>query len=188
MVENDPMDRGKLQVQFHPYPVKNPKRSAEEGRPIYENVDYVRIFVPGDKDNIVDRQVEEIDTRRFAREYQAYKAGKEAPIEGTPLEMWPTVDRAQVAELVHFNVRTVEQLANLSDANCQNFKGILALRQKARDYLAQAAGNAPLEKMRAELSAREAENAALWAETERLKTQLKELADKMVEIKKSKKE
>lgn len=186
LVENpDVMARGRLQVQFHLFPIKDAKRSAEEGRPIYEQREFVKIFVPGDKDNVVDREVEDADRRRFAREYDAWKRGLEAPTVGTPLSQWPAVDRAQVAELEFFHVRTVEELAGLADSHASKFRGINDLRQKARDYLAAAQGAAPLERLRYEVAAKENEADGLRTQLEELRTQLKDAQAELKRLRKA---
>jgi hypothetical protein len=186
LVENpDVMARGRLQVQFHLFPIKDARRSAEEGRPIFEQREFVRIYVPGDKDNVVDREVEDADRRRFAREYDAWKRGLDAPTTGTPLSQWPAVDRAQVAELEFFHVRTVEELASLADNHASRFRGINDLRQKARDYLAAAQGQAPIERLRYEVAAKETEADGLRTQVEELKTQLRDALSELKRVKKA---
>jgi hypothetical protein len=49
-----------------------------------------------------------------------------------------------------FGVHSVEQLASMPDSQAQKFMGIQALKQKAKDYIEAAKGNAPLEQLRAE--------------------------------------
>ena len=65
---------------------------------------------------------------------------KEA-VTGTPLEAWPVITRSQVEELKHFRVRTVEDLAALSDAATASGMGLQSLKQKAKAFLEAAAGN-----------------------------------------------
>src|SRR6185295_8097500 len=103
----------KLLVIFHWDIVKDDMQSIEEGRPIYRDTEFVRIFVPGDKNNVIDRPVRPGDKTRFPKQYDAFKAGagEEGQLDGTPLKDWPMVGRAQCAELHYFGIRTVEQLA-----------------------------------------------------------------------------
>lgn len=151
----------RLLVRFSLEPMLNEERSASEGRPIYEEAEFVTIMVPGDRDNVVVRQVTEADKARFPRQYAHWKnTGLESET-GTPLAAVPWLTKALVEELKHFNVRTVEQLANLSDGNAAKFMGIQVLKQKAQAYLSAAAGGAPLEKMQAELAKRDNEVATL---------------------------
>lgn len=151
-----------LLVKFFLEPVQNKERSNEEGRPIFEEREFVSIMVPGQKDNIVIREARETDKDRFPRHYAAFKNRVEQVVDGTPLEEWPAVTRSQVEELKFFNVFTVEQLAEISDSNAQNFMGIQLLRQKAKAFL-EAANDvgAMADKLSAEIEKRDVEIAAL---------------------------
>jgi hypothetical protein len=169
---------GGLFVKFGLHPKKNDARSLEAGRPIFDDVEYVEIRVPGDKHNVIHRPVGDSDRRQFARAYQAWKSGAGEQLTGTPLAEWPAVSRSQVEELAYFGVRTVEQLANLSDGNAQQVGPIQALKAKALDYVAKAKGNAPLEQMRAELATRD-------NELETLRRQVTEQAEFIAELKKN---
>lgn len=161
-----------LIVAFDRRPERDELASREAGRPIFAEVDYIIIRAPGDKDNIIERPVDEMDARRFATRYLEWKKTGENREPGTPLAMWPEMSRAQVEELAFFKVTTVEQLANLSDANCQKWPGIQALKQKARDFIEAASGNAPMVKMRAELEELKATNETLRQAVEELRSAL----------------
>lgn len=154
-------DAGKLIVQFHVKAVKDEAASAEAGRPIFKEEEYIRIFVPGDRD-VVDRPIYPSDLQRFANQYERWKSKKGTEeVVGTPLEQYPMISRAQVEELKYFNVFTVEQLANMADVHTQKFMGINTLRQQARDWLAVANKTADASKMRKEIELRDAEIGAL---------------------------
>jgi hypothetical protein len=165
----------KLYVTFGLHPRQNEAKTLEQGRPIFDDLEYVKIIVPGDKQNEVHRPANDADRRMYRNQYAAFKAGNADAQSGTPLTEWPAITRAQVEELRYFKVHTVEQLGNLSDASIMNIGPIRALVSKAKDYLERAAGNAPMEKMRAELSQRDNELAAL-------KQALKEQGDKLDQI------
>lgn len=126
-----------LAVVFYIHPKQNEEKSKEAGRPIFEDREYIRIVQPGNKENIIERPATEMDLARFPRHYQAFKqrVNDEEYVEGTRLEEWPAITRSQVAELKYLHVNTVEQLANLSDANTQGFMGLNLLKQKAATYL-----------------------------------------------------
>lgn len=173
-------DTSKVLINFYTKGVHDPDESAKAGRPIFTDVNYIKIMVPGDPGNIIDRPVEnEIDLRRFGRAYEEWKrSGVQAEGNGTPLEAWPGLTAAQVAQLKYYNVRTVEQLSAMSDANLQNIGPILALRQRARDYVAVAKGEAPLTKVRAEL---EESNAMIAA----MKEQMKQQAEAIEQLRKN---
>lgn len=145
----------RLYVRFFQHPRRNEVKSQEAGRPIFEDAEYIEIRIPGDKDNIVVRPVRPLDRSRFRERYLKFRQGIEDVVEGMPLEMWPVVTRAQAEELKFFNIRTVEQLAEVSDGLAQKFIGIHELKRKAKTYVEAAAGNAPLEKMEVALKERD---------------------------------
>jgi hypothetical protein len=130
------------------------------GVPKYDSVPYITVFIPGDRTVVADREVWDeptnpmSDTQRWPKQWAAFQAGNTEDVHtGTPLKVWPMVERNTVDELAHFAVHTVEQLAGLSDANCQKFMGSLELREKARSWLQQAERAAPFMELKAELSA-----------------------------------
>lgn len=151
----------RLLVVFSRRPWQNKLKSAEEGRPIYEERDYVTIMVPGDKDSVIDRLATDIDKARFSAQYTAFlqKQSQELAV-GTPLRAVSFISQSQIKELEFFNCFTVEQLANLADSNAQKFMGINALKQLAQDFLKAAKEQAPLTAMRAELDKKDEQLAA----------------------------
>jgi len=127
-----------LLVKFFVHARLHPSKTAEAQRPIYEDTVYISIMQPGNKDSIVIRPATEMDKARFAehwRKYQARQGDDDELLEGTPLKDWAGCTRAQCEELRYFNVRTVEQLAAMSDSNGQNIMGINMLKQKAVKYI-----------------------------------------------------
>ena len=149
--------------QFFTEAVKLEWKSRQEGRPIFEDREFVRIIIPGDRRSMAVEPVGEEHKARWGRQYEAFRAGREAPLEGTPLSEWPVslMSPARVQELAYFNLRTVEQMAAVNDAQLQSLgMGARELRERARTWLEVAAkGAAPLEKLiaRNEELAREAE-------------------------------
>ncbi len=164
-----------LLVRFYLRSLQNEQKSEEAGRPIFEDVEYISIRVPGNKNSSIERPIRKDDLERFPRHYQAFKNREEAVVEGTPLESWPGVTRSQVEELRFFNVHTVEQLAEISDSNAQNFMGIQLLRTRAKTFLEAAKENANNEKMAAELASRDEQIAALQNTVSEMAEELKAL-------------
>jgi hypothetical protein len=156
--------------QFFTEAVKLEWKSRQEGRPIFEDREFVRIIIPGDRRSMAVEPVNEGHQQRWPREYEAFRAGKEAPLEGTPLSEWPVsmMSPARVQELAYFNLRTVEQLAAVNDAQLQNLgMGSRELRERARTWLEVAAkGAGPIERLIAR-------NEELTRETDRLLRELK---------------
>ena len=161
-----------LFVKFYTHPRENQAKSKEEGRPIFEDVPYVEIRSPGDKDNIVRKPVTQKIKERFPRHWQAFEVrSEEILIEGTPLTEWPGVTRSQAEELKFFNVYTVEQLATMADSNVQGRMGMTVLKEKAKAYLENADENA----LKQQLADSKKEN-------EDLKGQMAELMARVNEI------
>ena len=136
----------KLFVQFHTLPMIDQEMTDKEGRPCYQDVDHIRIMVPGNKESVIDRPVSEMDRARFRKHYENWKAGQEEKIYGTPLEAASKdpsnphlkLSLSQIEELKYFNVRTVEQLASVADVHAQKFMGIALLKTSAQKYLESA--------------------------------------------------
>lgn len=150
-----------LYVQFNYEPHLSQEKTNKEGRPIYEEREYILIMVPGDKDSIIHRPLMEMDKVRFAERYRTWKSKVGDQVtEGTPLKMVPWLNSAQVKELEYFNCYTLEQLAAMSDTHVQKFMGMFGLRQRARDFVAAAKEQAPLAAIRAEIEKKDNDLAA----------------------------
>lgn len=155
----DPGD-ARLWVKFEHRPMQNTEKSTEAGRPIYDEVEWIKIMVPGERDEI-ERPATDMDKARFSKQYLHWKStGGEAPT-GSPLETYPGLTRSQIEEFKFFKIRTVEDLAAAPDVIAVKFQGFHEIKRKAQNYLAVAAGNAPTEKLQAELDKRDAEIATL---------------------------
>lgn len=152
---NRQLEDNKLFVQFFSEAVQDDAKTEEQGRPIFRDAVFVRIVVPGDRNNIVVREADPADFRRFAAQYKAYQEGGEDAVVGTPLREWPFITRAQAEELRYLGVRTVEALAELSDAAKQKVAGLTTLSKRAQDWLATAKDAEVVTKMRTELEARD---------------------------------
>ena len=170
----------RLFVNFYMAPLRNEDKSLEAGRPIFIDTEFVEIRIPGDKDNVVVRPVRDLDRQRFRDRYRQFKDGTIQVTEGTPLEFWPQVSRAQVEELRYFSIRTVEQLAEVPDNLAQRFLGVQQLKQSAKAFVLASKDTAHVEKMRLELDARDVEIATL-------KDALQDLAARMTAQEKAKK-
>lgn len=153
---------------YHPHP--DPERTAQEGRPIFYDREYIEIIVPGDKTTTVNRPVRDMDKQRFASRYAAFKNKEEQTQVGTPLSAWPGITRSQVEELKFFKIFTVEQLSSIPDNISQKFMGINMLRKRALEFLEASQGMAVESRLRNELSKRDAQISALMQAVEDLKT------------------
>ncbi len=174
LAEANAMDNS-LSVRFYMGKKLDEAKTAEEGRPIYKQREHVIILVPGDKLSKVDRPVMHSDKIRFPVQYARFKNNVEQEITGTPLAAWPSCTEAQRAELEHFNIRTVEQLANMPDANAQGMMGIITLKNAAKKFIEQARDNAATEKLNKALAERDARMAELLAKLEDATDRIKDL-------------
>ena len=147
----------KLYIEFSRKPRLHPGKSREEGRAIYEEVDYLRIHVPGDKSSVVERPVNVLDIQRFGDRYNKWKAGQSEAVVGTPLSALPGMTPAKVEEYKYFKLLTVEQLADANDGLGQKFMSFNQDKQRAKAFMEVARNNAPIEKMNEELEKRDAE-------------------------------
>lgn len=147
----------KLYVEFFRKPVLQPGKSREQGRAVYEEVDYVRIHVPGDKSSVIERPVSRQDAFRFQDRYAKWQAGQEQAVVGTPLSALPGMNPSKVEEYKFFKLVTVEQLAEANDNLGGKFMSFQQDKQRAKAFLEVAANNAPIERMNEELQKRDAE-------------------------------
>lgn len=157
-------------VEFYEDALEIPFKSEQEGRPVYEQREFVRIMVPGDSMNIIETPATNEHRAAYQRQYERFKKGQMDVIDGTPLVQWPVINKAQVKEAAYFEVHSVEQLAALSDSACSRMgMGYAELRTKARAWLAAA-------KDAAVVTRQAAENERLQAEIEALKEQIAQMA------------
>jgi len=146
-----------LLVRFFVKPWKDAAKSAEAGRPIFTEREYIDIKAPGDREGVC-RPASNVDIRRFPRHYDAFKQRISGEIdEGTPLSEWSGISRSQIEELAFFNVKTVEQLLAMSDVNAGQFMGMGNLRRTAKEWLDQATEMKKAGDLQAALSKRDEE-------------------------------
>lgn len=152
----------KLYVVFRNHYVKDEVKSIAEGRFVSLPTVFCKIFVPGDRNNVVDRPVRPDDQFRFAQQWARFQAGQAQSAIGLPLEEWPAVTAGMIEELKYLGFQTVEQVADANDGAAQKFMGIQDLKNKAKAYLALANGdNAAITKMTAENAEMKAQNKIL---------------------------
>ncbi len=163
-------------VMFYMGVKPDKEASLKEGRPIFVDAPFVKIFQAGDSLTIIDKPVwddphnSSSHTARFPKEWANFKAGIEGQAQsgGTPLKLMPGISQAQVRELEHFHCFTVEQLADISDGNGGKFMGIQSLKNNARTYLLRAKGAATDKALQRELESRDQEIALLKSQMEEI--------------------
>lgn len=150
----------KLFVTFYIDAVEDEEASKKEGMRKFRDAEFIRIIVPGDKKNIVIREVRDDDKQRFEARYAAFKRNEEEVLTGYPLKQWPGIGKAMFEELKYMGFRTVEDVANMSDGTAGKVAGWHILKRRAQTFLEVQAGNAPAEKLQAALGERDATIAA----------------------------
>lgn len=124
--------------RFFKEAVQNKFKSDQEGRPIFDEREFVEIRIPGDKLSVFVGYVEDEHRERWPEAYAAFKRGEERAASGTPLDQWPnaSMTRARVAELKAASILSVEELANIPDSVLGRLgMGIRELREQAIAYL-----------------------------------------------------
>lgn len=150
-------------VEFYMEAVEFKAESEKEGRPVFREIPFVRLINAGDRNNILETKATDHYRAKYAREWKAFEANQQGAMVGTPLAQWPQITKSQVKEAEFFNIKTVEQLAEVPDSSLQRIgMGWMELRLKARNYLDAAKGMAAQ-------SAQAAENDRLRGEIEALK-------------------
>lgn len=156
-------DDSGLYVRFYSDAILNQQKSDIEGRPIYDQCEMVEILFAGDNSKTkVGRATDGNPPYylRFAKQYEAFKKQIEAAQDGTPIEHWPPITKAQAMELKAMNIHTVEMLANVPDVNLK-WMGARQLRENAKVWLAEAESGKETIKLRNKIEELEAQIEAL---------------------------
>lgn len=170
MMTSDAGDK-KLFVQFYNFYVQNMLLSEKEGRYVAQDEAFIKIHVPGDRTNVVDRPVRPGDQYRFPEQWARFKNGEAQRAAGTPLVDWPIISRGQAEELKYLGFTTVEQIADAKDGI--SYMGLQDLKNKAKMYLEIAKGNgAPTEAMAKEQKELREQNKVLAESVEFMKTEI----------------
>ncbi len=174
-----PTQRGGVSARFYHAEVVNPTRTkAAGGAKQYDSEIHVEVRFAGDNSMGPTRRITTVTGEIVGQEYinmyplqwEAFQKGEEVAVHGTPIETWPLCDRAMALSLKSLNVRTVEDLATISDGVLDKMgMGARTLRSKAQVFLESAKGIAVemrLVQERDEAIAREKATAARFAAIE----------------------
>lgn len=161
--ENVTFGDDRLGVIFYNRTVEDPERTRQEGRKCFREREFVKIMIPGDRQNIVDRPVQRTgtlptdDVMRFPKQYERFKAQQsQAAHDGTPLSLWPAMPGALAEELKYINVFTVEQLATLSDAYVGKIPQGHQWKKKAAEFVTALKDQEQVSKLQSALDERDA--------------------------------
>lgn len=165
-------DDSAVMATFEDEFVKNEYRSETEGKPAYDHMICISLEYPGNNLNTYKYRFFPHDTghnnqwiHRFPRQWEAFKAQKEQIPDGTPIEMWPPLDKKRVFELKGIKIFTVEQLAALTDATGPNI-GLdwRKMRDQANAFLKPEVSQVMISKLTREKEDQEARIRALEAQ------------------------
>lgn len=130
------MNNGQALAKFYSADVRDDAASAARGRYVGRKIDMVRVIIPGDKHNIVERRVREPDKARWPKAWEAYRKMEDFVPDGTLIDTWPMLSRAQVEDMKYNNIYTVEQLAELPDSNLSALGlGARMMRKHAQAFI-----------------------------------------------------
>ncbi len=174
-VQTGPSDASMLCI-FYKRAIHNPLKSAQQGRPIYEDQDFVTIQQPGESNlQKVDRPVKPEDTQRWPTQWQAYVQGRDQVAEGTPLGLLFPRHPSAIAMLQALGIMTVEHLASASAT------AIAAIGMHGQDYvnyaqkyIKSAGGGAAFHQMQLELEQAKRDNNRLQKTVDDLTHQMQQ--------------
>jgi len=148
----------RLHVEFFREAVPNKYRTECEGRPVSDDVDFVKISIPGDNTTIIVAAVDNSHKQRFPLHWAHFQNMHNADplVTGTLITDWPMLSRAQTEELKGLKFFTVESLATASDAQLQTISMIAgmgghALKDRAAKFLQLAKDGSTVDKQAKEL-------------------------------------
>ena len=158
---NRPQDPGNW-VKFTVEAKKSERKSAEAGRPIFDNKFFVHIKGPG-----VEKQIPAYEViypnpetnypgndyyLRYRKQADAFKSGGMEGISGTPLSELPFLSKAEVAEIKAARIHSVEALAALGENVLISMgPGFRAYHEKAKVFLQKAQDMAPFTQMQKQI-------------------------------------
>jgi hypothetical protein len=139
-------------VMFYTRPTHSPGKSAENGRPFFEDKTFVRIAPPGERLNIVDREANESDKRRWPVQWAQFKENKEQIPDGTPIDMLYPDHPSIGAMLKASRVYTIEICAELSGNAIEEIgMGVQRYVNDAQKYLTMAEKGAKTSQFRRQM-------------------------------------
>ncbi len=152
----------KLLPKFYIAPQKNQAKTLKEGRPIYDDVEFIELRIPGNVKDVFVEKVNQKWIEEYPVEYKHWKATQKQLISGTPLSQYPKMTRSRVMELNALGIMTLEQFAGLTDSQMQGAgMGTRAEIAQVKAFLQAAADTAIVTKQAAELEKQNAEIADL---------------------------
>ena len=172
----------RLVVRFLKEKIKNEFRSSLESRPIWEDRDFVQIFVPGDPTTIIRTMANDDHKSRFPIQWARYQNEQDkGSTDGTPVEDWPLIagSPSTVENLRALKFYTIESIATAADSQIQRI-GMSAgmapfvFRDRAAKFLKLAKDDSIANQNDEKLKFLEEENARIKSETDAKIAQMQE--------------
>lgn len=177
-----------LNIMFEAVEVLIPAKS-QNGVAHYETQDYIKILKPSDKTFDIHRRVRESDKSRFAREWLAYKAGKDQR-HGLPIKSLydaNLITESQLRMLSEMGVNSVEKCVAASPHVVEAWGAEGAKIQKLAEgyltYKRQVSGSGDIGKLKADLEAKSVE---IQKKSDELEAKLALMDKKLAELEEAK--
>lgn len=143
---------GPAYVQFEVRSIQDRHASVEAGHYVGTDVDFAVITPPGGNTRFEQAvtdwlqglkqqavQGRESFYKHYNDLYEAWKQGQEVPLTGTSLKNWGGITPTELATCLSLNIRTLEELRDLSETGLQKLgMGGRSLQKKAALYLEEA--------------------------------------------------
>lgn len=150
----------KLYIRFSMDVVPDVEATKATGMRKFRDAEMIQIMVPGDKRNIIVREVRDDDRERFPKQYKMFRDGADEQITGYPLKEWTGCTRAMAEEFKYLGFRTVEQIASANDSILSKYPGMREIQTRAKTWLEAQKSAAPLEQLQSALETRDQQIAA----------------------------
>jgi len=160
--------------------VENPSKVRSGDKDTLEELTYVKIMCPGQRD-VVNRRVQDADKERWPNHWAAFQKGEEAPVEGILLDQWVSLSPSERHILKSCGLKTVEQVSQYPEGNIKKLgAGGIRIKQRALLFLQALNDESLVNKL-------QAENDNLKSRCEKLEIKLKDCHDEIKILKIEKK-
>lgn len=163
---------------FFLHPEINTVESRKVGRPVYDDVAFVKIIQPGEKDT-VERPAKPEDKHRFERAWRAFEAKQIHKVDGTTITALFPHNPGVVKTLDALSITTVEQLAALNDTQLQNIGlGAREWHAMASRFIGATEKGKGFHELQARIDSQDAENKRLADIIAKLEEKMADTEDK----------
>ncbi len=154
-----------LSIRIYAGLVPDKAKTIENGYPASKEVPFIQIRIPGDASYERNGPMTEEEKRIYPRHWKRYQENQSTEgIVGSVLDEWTPMPRSMVDSYRHFGIRTVEQLAAMSDVNARTVPQGAQWRDKAKLWLENAKAAAPMSQIEARMREMEQQIASLKME------------------------